>query len=131
MKATKTKILPPYNKDGKTNFPARNKSGTYLIYKDSKLVYVGHSVTDLYTTMYRHFQKWDDKTQVRISYKVSPLYKVRVVYCSPTNAQKLEKALIVKFKPKDNPIKYDLFTLKESDKDMIKEVSEMISEAPF
>jgi len=131
MKARKTRILAPYNKEGKANFPARNKSGVYLIYKGENLSYVGHSKTDLYKTMYRHFQSWDDKTQVRVSYKNSTQCKVRVIYCSPMNAVKLEKALIIKYKPKDNPEKYDLFSLKESDKEIIKEVNNMISEAPF
>lgn len=131
MKARKTRILPPYNKEGKANFPARNKSGVYLIYKGENLTYIGHSKTDLYKTMYRHFQSWEDKTQVRISYKQNSLYKVRVVYCSPMNAVKLERALIIKYKPKDNPEKYDLFSLKESDKEIIKEVQQMNSEAPF
>jgi excinuclease UvrABC nuclease subunit len=131
MKARRTRALTPYNKEGKANFPARNKSGVYLIYKGETLTYIGHSKSDLYKTMYRHFQSWNDRTQIRVSYKQDSQYKVRVIYCSPTNAVKLEKALIVKYKPKDNPEKYDLFTLKERDKAMIKEVIALPVEAPF
>jgi excinuclease UvrABC nuclease subunit len=131
MKAIRTKAFTPYNKEGKANFPARNKSGVYLIYKGETLTYIGHSKSDLYKTMYRHFQSWEDKTQVRVSYKQESLYKVRVIYCSPTNAMKLEKALIIKYKPKDNPEKYDLFTLNQKEKEIIREAMAAPVEAPF
>jgi len=102
----KTNLIPPYSPTGKTNFPTRKKSGVYLIYQNHKLVYVGYSQTDVYKTMYRHFQFWNDKSQVRVIYPNWEQIKVRIVYCSPLQADRLEKALILKYKPRDNPNKY-------------------------
>lgn len=102
----------PYTKDGKTNFRyTAGKSGCYLIYKNGVLVYVGMSKTDLYKTMYRHFQKWTDPTQIRISYNPNGRnrFTVRAVLCTPAKAEALEKMLILKHRPKDNPNKYPQF----------------------
>jgi hypothetical protein len=57
----KTRYKEPYNKYGKTNFGfTENKSGVYLIKskRTNKIVYVGYSASNLYKTMYRHFQSW-------------------------------------------------------------------------
>jgi hypothetical protein len=108
----------PYNKDGTTNFRyTQGKPGCYVIYKGDKPVYVGMSGTNVYKTMYRHFQSWNDKTQVRITYKpkaVKP-FSCRVILCTPSQAARLEKMLILKYKPKDNPMKYNLFTADKQD----------------
>ena len=93
------KIKPPYLPNGKTAFKKRNSAGVYLIYKHSELKYVGYSGSDVYKAMYRHFQEWNDK-QIRIVYNPKEV-KVRVIYCnSKTTAANLEKALIIKRKPK-------------------------------
>ena len=76
-----------------------------MIYKGDVLRYVGFSATDIYKTMYRHFQSWDDMTQKRVVYKNLKDIKVRVVYCAPIQAAKLERALIIKYSPMDNPQK--------------------------
>lgn len=109
----KTKLKPPYfwerhKMRASTTFAKRNKSGVYIIYKNNKPVYIGFSRTDVYKALYRHFQKWSDKTQVRVTYDPNNAsYKVRVIYCNTSlNADRLEKALIIKLKPKDNPQKY-------------------------
>lgn len=110
----KFRTQPPYNKDGKTNFRyTAGKSGVYLIYKNGSLVYVGMSKTNVYRTMYRHFQKWDDPSQVRVTYNprsTRNAFSCRVVLCTPLQAENLEKVLIRKHKPKDNPNKYLTFT---------------------
>ncbi|HQB20468.1 MAG TPA: hypothetical protein PK495_07815, partial [Bacteroidales bacterium] len=36
-------------------------------------------------------------------------YTVRIVYCTPKQARYLERALIVKHKPRDNSVKYALY----------------------
>ena len=138
----KTKKKPPYTQDGNTTFNQRNKAGVYLIYKkDSGLVYVGHSKTDLYTTLYRHFQSWEDKKQVRISYandfifntpksEYGKKFSVRVIYCTPSQAVKLERALILKYRPKDNPDKLEQYQISFEDKEQIRKIDEL-PEAPF
>ena len=110
------KYRPPYQKNGKTNFPeTRERTGVYLIKEDGKLVYIGYSGNNLYRTMYRHFQAWDDKTkQYRVSYAGRlgrHKYTVRVVYCTPLQAVELEFALIIKHHPRDNENKYKAHSL--------------------
>jgi GIY-YIG catalytic domain len=101
----KTRFLTPYNADGKTNFPAREKAGVYIIAKDEKIRYVGYSASNVYKTMYRHFQSWQDSTQVRTTYKNLKGIKVRVIYCTAQQAATLERLLIIKYNPTDNPQK--------------------------
>jgi hypothetical protein len=116
----KQKIAPPYyiDKNGtkKTTFPLRNFAGVYLIYENTVLKYIGYSGTDLYKTMYRHFQTWKDNKQVRVVYNWKNT-KVRIVYCKTAKqADTLEKASILKYKPIDNTIQYDLYETDEQEK---------------
>lgn len=107
----KTRWFSPYAAKGKTNLrPATNKAGVYIIKEFAKgsksgvIVYVGMSKTDLYKTITRHFQKWDDPKQVRVTYSQdSNLYQIRVVFTTPKQAEKLEEALREHYKPRDNP----------------------------
>jgi hypothetical protein len=126
----KTKLLEPYTKDGKTTFSQRNKPGVYLIYKNGELRYIGMSENNLYRTMYRHFQNWDKSKQERVQYKYLAGIKCRVIYCTAAQAIKLEKALIVKLKPTDNPNKYDEYILEFKDEKIIQEVKQA-DEVPF
>lgn len=103
-----SRLIEPYKENGKTNLGFCNgKAGVYLIYRDGKLRYVGYSGYNLYKTLTRHFQEWDSKKNFKtgITY-VRDLkwyhFQVRVCICSPARAEKLEKALIVKYQPKDN-----------------------------
>ena len=109
------KYIQPYTADGKTKFPERGKTGVYLIKENNKIVYIGYSMNDLYKTMYRHFQTWNHSGQEVVSYnhKGNDIYTVRVVYCSPAQASRLEKYLIKKHKPRDNA---QVYTLDFSDK---------------
>lgn len=97
----KSKWIPLYDDDGNTNFlSSKNKSGVYLIKNGNEITYVGHSQSNLYRTMYRHFQSWKDK-QYRVVYdKQGP--RARVIFTTPSQAPKLEAALINKYKPVDN-----------------------------
>ena len=102
----KTRLTPPYNDNGKTNFKLK-KSGVYLIYKNDILRYVGFSKNNVYKAMYRHFQSWNDRTQQRVVYNNLKGIKVRVIYTNtPKQAYDLEKACIIKLKPKDNIQQY-------------------------
>lgn len=103
MKLIKTRLESPYKADNKTtNFPLRNKPGTYLIYKNDVLRYVGNAGKDVYTIMYRHFQRWNDRSQHRAVYDRTKC-KVRIIYTNTgRQAENQETALIMKYKPKDN-----------------------------
>lgn len=117
MNIYKQRRLKPYRADGKTTFNLQNKAGVYLIYRGDEIVYIGFSGTNLYKTMYRHFQKWNDKTQIRVVYNDLSDITVRVVYCiSKSHASRLEKALINKYKPKDNPLQYTSYEPTKGDK---------------
>lgn len=116
----KSKLNSPY-KNGKPFYTAKTP-GVYLIYKNSQLVYVGFSSYNVYKTLYRHFQYWNDPTQVRVTYSAKdPNIKVRVIYTTALRAKKLEKAIILKYKPKDNPDKYESYSLNHQDKKIIKQ----------
>lgn len=118
----KQRRLKPYQYNGKTTFNLRGKSGVYLIYKGNTIVYIGYSGTDIYKTLYRHFQKWTDKNQKRVTYQDLKNITVRVVYTATKNhAFRLEKSLIVKYKPADNPTQYEEFTPTKAD---VKKVNE-------
>jgi excinuclease UvrABC nuclease subunit len=107
-KLQKSRYLRPYNKEGKTNLIGlKNKSGVYLIknYDTDELKYIGFSASNLYKTILRHFQAWPDRTQIRVTFNKTD-YVVRVVLCSPAKAEKLEKALIERYSPTDNPRAY-------------------------
>lgn len=104
------KFIAPYTADGKTKFPERGRTGVYVIKENGKTVYVGYSENDLYKTMYRHFQTWNHRSQEVVSYnaKGNDNYTVRVIYCTPAQAGRLEKYLIKKHKPRDNAQTYEL-----------------------
>ncbi|MDR0207017.1 MAG: GIY-YIG nuclease family protein [Bacteroidales bacterium] len=126
------KFLPPYKKDGKTNFPQTvNRTGVYIIKENGVIVYVGFSGYNLYKTMYRHFQSWHHKTQEVISYKShmrSSDYLVRVIYCTPKQAAALEKALIKKHKPRDNEMKYRIIKMPFVERNYIETVEDIYQE---
>lgn len=119
-----SKYQPPYVRPRKTAFlNSRRQSGVYLICENGVLVYVGYAGECLYRTLYRHFQNWTDKNyrgdkvappSYRVSYRrlmdVNS-YTVRLIYCSAKRAFRLEKMLILKYKPRDNFQKYGKYQL--------------------
>jgi len=131
----KSKWKPPYNKEGKTNFPIRKKSGVYLIKKKDlgSIVYVGFSGTDLYKTMYRHFQQWTHPQQPVVTYvnQDRKNFLVRVIYCTPKQAATLEELLIIKYKPYDNPQKLELIASKSTYQEEVLEKFYEAEEVPF
>lgn len=109
---------------GRTNLSKfREKAGVYFIVQETlnakgkaietELVYVGMSTYDIYKTIMRHFQRWEDSEQPkRISYKSrivrkSHNYKIAVVECSAAVAKATERALIETYLPKDNKLKIE------------------------
>lgn len=123
MKATER--FYPYIKKGKTNLRGfKGKTGIYIIYERGKMVYIGHSTTDLYKTISRHFQSWIDFRQVRAVYPQSKQIKVRILLTAPQKAIRLEKKLIAKYQPRDCSIKYD--SIKPYDGNIMDEVSDFV-----
>lgn len=107
------------------------KSGVYFIKQvsSSKIVYVGYSTTQLKKTIYRHFQVWNDKSywgfdKPRITYSNWQNYKVRVIECTPLQAEKAEKYFIRKWQPKDNEMIYD--NLPEAEEKALDKIAEKI-----
>jgi len=77
---SKSRFLPPYNETGGTTFKDTvSKPGVYLI-KNSvgEIIYVGYSKNNLYRTLYRHFQVWNDRNP-RITYKKTG-YTVQIAF---------------------------------------------------
>lgn len=120
----KSRFIQPY-KGSKTSYPdTKGRSGVYLIKENDKLVYVGYSGTNLYRTMYRHFESWTHRSQEVITYadKMSrKRYTVRVILCTPAQAARLERALIIKHEPRDNQNKYRNYQLDLRDKKVYQE----------
>lgn len=117
----KSRWIDPYQKPGKTN--ARHttgKSGVYLIRnKAGDIVYIGYSSSDLYKTMYRHFQSWTDRRQIRVTYSPKGGFQVRVILCTPKQAAALERVLIAKIQPRDNPRPVPMFDLTAYDREVL------------
>lgn len=120
----KTKQAPPYYQEKNkmrlsATFALRNVGGVYLIFKKDVLIYCGFSRNNLYRTLYRHFQEWGTSTQTRVVYKNLKDITVRVIYCrNGEQAEKLEKAIIIKHQPKDNPEKYKRYTTDKKEEEI-------------
>jgi excinuclease UvrABC nuclease subunit len=118
----------------KTTFkPSKySKPGTYLIKskQTGDIIYVGYSATNLYKTLYRHFQTWNDSAQNRFVYDRNK-YTVRVILTIPTRAAQLEKALILKYKPRDNKNKHTSQELNFQEVQALQDYFSTETEAPF
>lgn len=116
MKATKW--ITPYKKiKGKKKrvIIPKSKSGAYLIRNSSskKILYVGKSHTQLQATIYRHFTKWERPADNPGDYGYkwytsTDNLQVRVIECTPAQADRLELILITDMRPKDNSAKLKL-----------------------
>ena len=91
------------------------QAGVYFIRSNrtGAIVYVGSSTTQLKKTIYRHFQQWTDKQKSnnrsfeRVTYAKTG-YQIRFFKCTAEQALRMEKYLINKLEPRDNPLKYQL-----------------------
>lgn len=86
--------------------------GVYLIRtkRSEKIRYVGYSSTQLYKTLYRHFQSWQDASQYRVEYDRRQMeVMILETPCSVANA--IEQAYRIKYDPPDNDaqVNPDLF----------------------
>jgi len=104
----KSRWFSPYAGKGKTNLkPAKARSGVYIIRSNTgagkpEILYVGMSQTDLYRTITRHFQAWDDPKQQRVTFPQTADIQIRIVFCTPRQAVKLEEALRANYLPPKN-----------------------------
>lgn len=115
----RTRFFEPYKKVGtewKATMADRwdaKKAGVYFIkeQKSGKIVYVGHSTSQLKKTIYRHFQEWYDKSRPagdrqRLIYEKEG-YEVRFIESTAAQATRLEKYFIDKLQPRDNEARYE------------------------
>lgn len=95
-------------KTGKPRYKKRRSPGVYIIYREGSPAYIGYSASDVYKSLYRHFQRWNDPKQIRVTYSpIDPQITVRVIYTrTAQQAANLEYALIIKYQPTDNPRQY-------------------------
>jgi excinuclease UvrABC nuclease subunit len=102
----KSKKILIYNPNGSTNVSSViGKTGVYIIYSsEGKIQYIGHSRSDLYKTLTRHFQVWNDgiNKQYRAKFSKTEGYKTRLILCPSSKCLLLEEALINKYKPPYN-----------------------------
>lgn len=115
----RSRLVTPYTAEGRATFPDRRRPGVYLIFRAGSLVYVGFSAVDVYKALYRHFQEWNDtsRDRPRVVYPKGGASQVRVIYTNGAQqAARLERALIVRYRPKDNPDKLDGYDLEPSDR---------------
>ena len=75
------------------------KTGVYFIRdkKTQKIAYVGFSGSNLYKTIYRHFQRWVDG-QYRATFSKNSGWQLQIIFCNPKQAQRLENYYIKKYK---------------------------------
>ncbi len=95
-----------------------------------KPIYVGSSVGNLYKTILRHFQQWSSTDRYDRGTFDRKRAWVRVLLCPPSQARKLEMALILKHQPAGNPIKYKQMELDLADKVLLK-AAEAAEWTPF
>jgi excinuclease UvrABC nuclease subunit len=106
-----------YAAKGKTNVKeTQGKAGVYMIYSNNTLVYIGSSQSNMYKALLRHFQDWTSSRQTRITYAQHPRYKVSIIQTTGKQAPRLERALIQRMKPRDNPMQYQIFELTPEEK---------------
>lgn len=122
-----------YGKTSEAFRRLQGKRGTYKLYEGKKLVYVGSSNSDLYKTILRKFQEWNDGNRGRLHYDASEKnYRVKAVimpYASLNQILDAEYHFIQKLKPRDNsPSNYSFYNRKDLYKP--EELEERIKQAP-
>ena len=116
----KTGVFRPYTPAGNYTLKV-TAPGVYILREAGRIVYIGFSGTDVRKTMYRHFQKWTDKRHPdnrraylydRVTYKgKEDKFTAQVFFCKTSKeAAALENALILKYEPRDNAAKLDIFS---------------------
>ena len=127
---------PPYLENGRVSPHvgcARGARGVYMVRKKGKktLLYIGMSESQLYKTILRHFQSWEGQQKRTVYPKQG--YEVKVILTNRKGqATRLEKALIIDKKPKDNPNKLEQYTFLDLTKSERRHLTEFDEEPlPF
>lgn len=136
MKAAQTRFRELYRKSEtgqfRVNIPqlrdTDKQAGVYLIKskRTGEIIYIGYSSSQLYKTILRHFQTWNDPQQERFTYSKGN-YLIRVILTTPRRAALLEQYLILKYLPRDNKNKYQL-SLSLPEENSAKEI---LNDCPF
>jgi len=103
------------------------QSGVYLLMSRSKrkIVYIGMSCDNLYKTIFRHLQTWNDSQQERFVYdKEDILVKIILLNCKDT--PRLERYYIEKYNPPDNKSKLENYT--KEDQERAAEIADEVKE---
>lgn len=111
----RTRWFKPYKKSAtglkpRPTLPNKyyQRAGVYIIRsrKTGKVIYVGHSKNNIKRTLYRHFQQWNDPAQPD-RYTYDPrFYDITVYKVNSATAPRFERALIKRYMPPDNKLKY-------------------------
>ena len=140
MNLRKLQYFPLYKKKHKCFLKKiNNKAGVYIIKEDGVIVYIGKSNYNLYRTLYRHFQYWNDKRLSRttyIDYISSKEYSCAYILTPDIlTTDDLEKKLIFQEQPRDNKEKYEKYNNEKLMSDQflesVEESEEKITEIPF
>ena len=132
---SKSRFLPVYS-GGRVNpelvRAGKPRPGVYIIKVNGNIKYIGYSASNVYKTLTRHFQSWEDSRQTRVTYPRTSAVTARVIYTNTGGqAAALERALILKHRPADNPNKYDNYTLNFKDEQTYEAYKVAEVEAPF
>lgn len=134
----RTRLVPPYGASGRTTFPARERTGVYLVFRGGALHYVGFSGSDVYKALYRHFEQWNDasRERKRATFPRGGTTRVRVVYTdSAEQAARLETALIVRYRPPGNVDKLQAYETDAADRRLMEAAARSpfvdLGDAPF
>lgn len=149
----KSKFVRPYDVKGHTAFSMQkvSQAGVYIIKRNGKIIYVGMSKSNVYKTLYRHFQIWNDNREEartsknpysryyeRVTYYTKTNkannfleFSVRIVLCTPKQAEHLEKMLILKYNPRDNGTKYVKYNVTGYSKEVLEVFGNITEEPPF
>lgn len=120
IKAQYTPFFDPYEQ-GRTSWPrfvTDEKKGVYIIRdkRSGQIIYIGQSTSNIYKTLYRHFQNWDDPTQYRVTYPKQGKEVAVFIVKNAREVLELERYLIIKYQPKDNEIKYLAYQEQEAER---------------
>lgn len=102
----------PYREDKTTlRKVSESETGVYLIRskRSKKIHYIGFSSTNLYKTLYRHFQIQNDRDgrQPRTNYQKNG-YEIKIIEIAGKYAGELEAYLRSTIKPLDDRAKYGM-----------------------
>lgn len=107
-------FVPPFT-EGKI-YNKRNlkcyfkKAGVYIIKENGIVVYVGMSKSCVVEAMYRHFYRWKDWREERVTYYASLglfQYECAILVFNSDTVEQVERALIFSMKPRDNKNLYE------------------------